>query len=675
MASISSLGIGSGLDLSSLLENLLTTERLPVENSIARQENKLATELSGIGIFRGAISSFQASLSGLDDPSTYTTRTTANTNTSAMSSSVTSDAAVGSYEIDVTNLAEKHSLASAGGLFSSLNDVVGTGTLQIKFGTITGPGFTSFAANPESTVQTLTIDSSNNTLSGLKDYINDGDYGVNATIINDGSGYRLTLQSASTGVDQAMELTVTDSGDGNDIDALGLSRLAFNASATQMSETIAAEDASLVVNGITVTSSTNTLNNMIDGVNLTLLEETSGSPLTFSINENTTAISSAITKAVEGYNTMMASLNDLGKAGPEGTDAGILIGDSVLRTFINGVKSRMTGTVDGLTGSITALSTIGISTQIDGSLSIDSTVFDQSIAENPSDALALFAPLGQLSDSNIDFNNFSDQSVPGNYAVNITQIAQRSTMTGGTGLSVPITIDGNNDDITFKIDGISTGALSLTQATYTTGAELATEIQLQINSAAFVKDVGLSVAVTYDTGTNGFVITSNQYGSSSLVEITAVDTNTSASLGLSVASAVAGQDVAGTIGGIAATGTGQVLESSTGDTSGLSLTIDGGTLGSRGDLQFTRGLIESMNSFLNGYLSSDGILSAKEEGLNESIDGLQDDRESLDRRMETLEQSLIAQFSALDALVASFQSTGNFLTQQLDSLPGFTRDK
>lgn len=671
MAGISSLGIGSGLDLSGLVENLLAAEREPVENTIARQQNRLTTELSGVGIFRGAISSFRSSLAGLQDYDSYSTRSYSNPKSSALGVSISNDAAVGSYAMDITNLAEQHSLASSA--FTSIDSVVGTGTMEIKFGTITGPGFTSFSTDSASTIQTITVDATNNTLSGLRDHINGGDYGVTASIVNDGSGYRLTLQSSTSGENAAMQVSITDTGDASDTDASGLSRLAYNASATNMTETQAAEDATLTINGIAITSKSNTLpSDTIEGVTFNLLEETDGTPFTLSVTNNTSSMSDAINTVVDGYNQMMETLNQLSSADVESGNTGALVGDSSLRGFTNTVRSLMTGAVTGLTGSITAISTMGITTQTDGTLSIDSSKFNQALSDNPEGAVALFAQVGKISDSNIEFDSFTDDSVAGSYEVNITQIATQAIMTGATGLSLPITIDDDNDNLSFYIDGVSTGSISLTQGSYTTGTDLATELQLQINSAEDLKEQGITVSVEYDTNNDGFVITSNKYGSSSKVEITSVDTNTTAAMGLSVSTATDGLNVAGTIGGNAASGDGQTLTSTEGDSNGLSINVTGGSLGDRGDLPFTRGLIESMDTLLGNYLDSTGILSSREDGLNDSLERLESERENLEVRLASMEARLIAQFSALDALVSNFQSTGNYLSQQLDSLPGFT---
>jgi flagellar hook-associated protein 2 len=303
-------------------------------------------------------------------------------------------------------------------------------------------------------------------------------------------------------------------------------------------------------------------------------------------------------------------------------------------------------------------------------LKIDDAEFSSAINENPAGAFALFAPIGQINDSGIALTDYTDNTVSGSYAVNITQLATQSQLDGGTGLSLPITIDADNDNLTFKVDGLSTGTLSLTHGSYTTGADLAIELQLQINSASAIKDSDSSVSVSYDTTNNGFVITSNKYGSDSLVEVTSVDTNTTTELGFSVLSAGAGLDVAGTIGGNAASGDGQSLTSIGGGSNGLSIDVTGGAIGARDNIQFTRGLVENLNSLLSSYLDNDGILSAKEDGINGSLDQIAVDRENLERRIEALETRLLSQFTALDILVSQFQSTSDYLTGQLAALPG-----
>lgn len=664
MAAISSLGVGSGLDLADLVNSLLEAERTPVENSLNRQEAKFTTELSGVGLMRSAIADFQSSLSALSNADNFTTRELTNGNTDAMAASVSNDAAVGSYNIDITNLAENHSLASTA--YSDVNEEIGTGTLSIRFGTITGPGFTSFAVNPDKAAQTLTIDSTNNTLAGFRDYINNNDFGFSAAIISDGTGYRLSLMSSSSGASSAMEITVTDS-DGLPNDTNGLSNLAYNASATNMIETQAAEDAALTINGLPVTSSSNLLSDVLEGVEMELLEETDGNAFRLRVTEDSGTLSDSINTMVEGFNSMISSLSNLGSVSSDGSSTGILVGDATLRNFMNRVRSLLTSPVEGLSGSVTALVDIGITTQADGTLSIDSSRFNAALTENPIDVMALFAPIGQASDSQITFNDSTSSSVAGDYAIVIDTIATRGEMQGVTGLTIPLDIDADNDEFSVSVDGTSSGPLTLTTGTYTSGDALAAEIQSTINSSSLLGDAGKAVTVSFNSTDNSFLITSNSYGSSSSVTIDTIDTNTTAELGFSIAAgSTDGVDVAGTIGGQPATGNGQILTAD----GGLSVTVIGGLPGNRGSLSFSRGFIEEMQSFLDGYLDSDGVLTAREDGLNESLENITEEREALELRMEAVEARLVAQFSALDALVAQLQSTSTFLSQQLSNLPG-----
>ena len=671
MAGIASLGVGSGLDLTNLVNTLVAAERAPVENSLNRRESSLSTELSGIGLMRSALDGFKSSLSTLSDSANFSTRNVSNNQSGALSVTASNEASVGQYNIEVTNLATSQSLASQA--YTDPNEVVGTGTIQIRFGAITGPGFTSFTADPNKSIQTLNIDATNNTLAGVRDYINENEFGVTASIVNDGTGYRLTLLSESTGANSALELSVTDSGDGNNLDALGLSSLAFNASAANLVETQAAEDAAIKINGLVVTAATNTLTQVIEGVTLSLKEETAGAIANISISEDTSDLTNSIEELVEGYNSMMGTLRDLTNVDPEGNQAGILVGNATLRVYTSQIRSLLSSPIDGLSGSITALTDLGISTQLDGSLSIDETKFSNAIQDNPMGALALFAEVGQTSDNQVEFLASTDSTAVGTYALNITQLATRSVFNGASVLAFPQVIDADNDNFSITVDGTASGDLSITQGSYTTGAELAAEIQLQINSASAIADAGKGVAVSFDSANNRFNIESNSYGSQSKLSINSVDTNTAAQLGFSVLSGTDGVDVAGTIGGLAATGSGQTLTGSSGAATGLKVDITGGATGNRGSLTFTRGIMDELNGLLDAYLDGTGVLSAKEDGLKVSLDQISDEREALELKLESVEARLIAKFSALDALVARFQSTGNFLTQQLANLPGFER--
>jgi len=670
MASISSLGIGSGLDLGSLVTNLVNAERAPVDSRLNRRESSLSTDLSGVGLMRSALAGFQNSLSVLDNASNFSSRKASNSDTGAISLSVSNDAQLGSYDIDVNHLASAQSLASRA--YTGIDSVIGTGSIEITFGSITGPGFTSFSANPDKSIQTITVDATNNTLSGLKDHINSNDFGVTASIVNDGTGYRLTLQSSDTGASSAMQISVTDSGDGDPLNADGLSALAYNASAQNMTQTREARNASLSINGLPISSADNTLSDAIEGVTINLLAETT-TTARVAVSEDSSQISSAVRGVVEGFNEMISTLNDLGRSNTDSGEIGTLAGDAMLRSFTSQVRNILTSPVAGLDGGVRALADIGIRTQLDGTMQIDTARLNAAISENPLDVLSIFAPVGQPSDSLVRFEGFSDATQTGSYAVNITTLATRGQLTGNS-FAAPfpaaLVIGAGNDEFAISVDGVSSGTIALNQGNYTSGEALAIELQLRINSAQLIRDAGKSVTVAYDSASSRFLINSATYGSSSSIVFNSVDTTMGVDLGLTAIGGVDGVDVSGSVGGVNGIGEGQTLRIEDGNPDGMSLLVQGVTTGDRGSVKFVRGLGEQLNALLDSYLGGDGSITAREESINASLEDIADEREALELRIESLQARLVSQFTALDALVANFQTTGNFLAQQINNLPG-----
>jgi len=678
---ITAAGIGSGLDIEGLVTQLVAAERAPAANRLTREEVQLTAQLSAFGSFKGALASFQNTLTSLNDVSRFSQRTTTSSDSDIVDVSSNGPVAAASYDVGVTQLAKAHSLAS--GSYTSVTDTVGTGVLTIRFGTTDytppNPGpeaYNSFAVNPERGVATLTIDNTNNTLEGLRDAINESNIGVSAAIVNDGSGFRLLLNSDQTGEENSLELSVVDSGDGNNTDASGLSALAFNSAAINLEQTVAGQDAVFTVNGLTINSATNTPNDVIDGVDLTLKELTGATPLSISIAEDREGITELITDFVAGYNSFIETVNSLSSYDATTGNAGALQGDFSARSIVAQIRQTLTNAVEGFSGPFSSLSEIGITTASDGTLQVDATELDATLAQNFDEIVGLFAAVGFTSDAGVDYLSSTDATVVTSHAIDITQIATQGQFVGsantgplliGPPIVFPLTIDADNDNLTVSVDGISSASLALTQGSYASGDALAAELQSRINGDSALSADGVSVSVVFNV--DHFEITSDRYGSGSRVEITAVDTN-SDQFGLSAANGTNGLDVAGTIGGVAATGAGQILSGGLGsDAEGLQLLISGGALGPRGTVDFSQGLAYQLDKMLTGFLESDGALDSRTDGLQDRVDDIEDRREILDRRMAALEARFRSQFNALDGLLAQLQTTSSFLTQQLASLP------
>ena len=673
---ITAAGVGSGLDIESLVTQLVAAERSPVENRILRQDAQITAELSAFGTFKNALAAFQSSLADLNVLDNFGRRVGVSSDSDVIAATSDGTAVNGSYDITVNQLAKAHSLAS--GSYASTDEVVGTGTLTLRFGTTDytppdpGPeSYNAFTLNPERDVATITIDSSNNTLEGVRDAINAADAGVTAAIVNDGSGFRLLLSSAQTGAANSIEIAVADSGDGDNADASGLSALAFNSTATNLSQTVAAQDANFTVNGLAISTAGNVATDVIEGIDLTLKDVSGAAPVTVSVSEDTEALKELVTDFVDGFNNFVRTANGLTAYDAESGSAGALQGDFSVRSITGQLRQVLSDAVEGFNGPFSNLSELGITTETDGTLAIDSARLDSVLAQNFDDVVGLFAAVGLPTDASVDYVASTEDTVVGSYAVDITQAATRGEYIGAAVQfslgSVEVTDD--NNEFSVQVDGITSGNITLTNGLYASGEALAAEVQSRINGDSALREAGVRGDVSFVGG--NLEIRSERYGAESGVNVIAVDTTTEADLGLAVANGVAGVNVAGTIGGATALGLGQLLTGVAGsDAQGLQIRVTGDAVGARGQVDFSRGIAYQLNSLISGFLDADGILDARTDSLQDRAESLDDDRDRLERSMEALEARYRAQFTALDTLLSQLQTTSSFLTQQLASLPG-----
>ncbi|OUS11528.1 hypothetical protein A9Q89_08610 [Gammaproteobacteria bacterium 53_120_T64] len=669
MASISSLGIGSGLDLGGLVQQLVAAERAPAENRLARQEAGFQSDLSAFGALKGALSSVQSGLDSLQSVSTYTQRQSSVSDSDILSISAGETAAPGTYDIEVSALARTQSLAT-GSAYTAITDVLGEGEINIRFGTtdytpattdpVVAASYNSFAVNADKGAASITIDSTNNTLAGVRDAINEADIGVSASIVNDGSGFRLLLAATDSGAANSLEITVTESG------PAGLSALDFNATTDNLSQTIAGQDAALTVNGLAVTSATNKVSSVIDGVDLSLKSITTGTPVTVEVTRNRDAIKAAINGFIGAYNSYIDTVDNLSAFDPETLQAGLLVGDATLRGITSSLQASLFNSLDGA-GQFSTLASIGITTDKDGKLQLDSSELEEVLDTDFEAVSELFAAQGVPTDNSVKFISATSATAVGDYAVNITQASTFAT--NASAATTNFTIDSNNSLLRLKIDGVDSAELTLSESAYASGAALAAELQSKINGDSALKAADVSVSVSYDTDTDKFTISSERYGSASKVEILQVGTTTEATIGFAASSGTDGLDVEGTIGGVAGTGSGQRLTgSASAAMQGLVLEITATSSGSFGTVNFTRGLADGLNTVLENVLGEGNAIELRLEGLKDSIAGVGEDREKLELRMATVEERIRKRFTGLDILVAQLTSTSDFLTTQLANI-------
>ena len=390
---ISSPGIGSGLDINSLVTQLVAAEGQPASTRLARDEANAQGQISAFGSLKSALSTFADSIDALSQLTTFQTRTATSNDLTLFTATAESDAAITSYNIEVVNLAESHKLASKG--FASTSTVVGSGTITIGSGT---------------KVASVGIAAGTDTLADVRDAINtvSESTGVTATIlaVDDGVGgtvNKLLLSADETGTANVITVTVDDD-DLTDLDDAGLSQLVYDpagSGTTRLSETTPASDAQIKIDGQTVTRASNTITDAIENVTLNLVSESPGSTKTLTVTRDTSNITSLINNFVTSFNAFQKTVSDLTSFDPDTGARGTLLGNATVLSINNQIRRELTDAVLGASSAYRTLSDIGIRTEIDGSLSVDSTVLDGVLANDPDAVSTLFTSFDGIA-TNLD---------------------------------------------------------------------------------------------------------------------------------------------------------------------------------------------------------------------------------------------------------------------------------
>ncbi len=663
---ISSLGAGSGINSGSIVEQLVEIERTSKMDPIDAKRDTYETQISDYGLMRSALSLLQESADLLIDGDSFGAKNATFTDSDALvPSSLDESAPVGDYSFEVLAIASAQSISTMAG-FDTINDEVGEGELTISLGewddTLDPPE--AFTVNADIDALNITIDDTNNTLTGLRDEINakaaEADVGLQATIINDGSSYRLVI-TAESGASNEIKISVDEGGLAADnLDDSGLSRFAFEEGVAgvnqQMSQNQTGADASIVVNGLTVSRSSNTIDDVLEGFEFSLVSAAPGEIMSISIFEDKDSAEEAARGFVDAYNAFLEAVEVLVGEDEETEENGSLYRDSTTNSILSSIRSTIASAIPGLENDYTSLATIGIRTELDGTMSIDEDTFTDAFDDNFDLVKSLFTPEVSSSNSGITVTGFGDQTVAGNYDVVITQDPTKALLVGSASTADLSVAAADDYDFVISVDGVTSETISLTPGTYTND-ELASHIQSQINNDVNLSSDRVDVAVVWDT--DHFEITSNAYGAKGDISIT-VSGISAANLGLDTGTSTAGLDVTGTIDGESGFGIANVLlPTLNSDPYGLTLVVDPGATTST--VSFSSGFGRELSSLLDSVLESNGLIEVREDNLETRIDELDDDEELAERRIDAYEARLLAQYSAMEAIVASINSSGDTL--------------
>lgn len=649
MATLESLGLGSGVLTTDLIDKLIKAERDSTDFRLDNRQELTEAKITAYGEVKSRMSKMQDAAIALSSPTLTGATTATSSDESILSVDTGLGAEPGNYSVEVINTAKAHSLAT--GAYSSIDDIVGTGKLVFNFGELeydSNGNVTGQNANATRGTATIEIGDSNRTLAGIRDAINKADIGINASIVNDGTGYRLQLTSAETGKENAFTIDALDASGEPAVG--GLSDFSFNENQPNLTQTSKGEDAQLRVNGLTITRASNEVNEVIKGVTLNLHNADVGKTVNINVSPDIEGLTGTLQSFVDAYNDLKEFVDDLSKYDAGAQVGGLLMGDSAIRSMMENLRSMISQPIVGLNGKYRSLTELGINTNKDNKylLDFDTNVLAKALTESRNDVVGLLSKTGSASDVHITYMNDSVNTKPGSYDVEITQLATQAKYQGNSlallDFSNPVVIDGSNNKFTINVNGRN-AAIELKEGSYATGEELAKQIALQINSSDSLKDFGHSVSVEYNAAEKRFDVTSNLYGSASKISFTSVSSN-----------------VANTLG-FAATGTGTYKGVELGALgadafAGLGATTLAGnaTVDSSVGIDFaTNNATFSLS--VNGGAAVDVVVNQKALGVDLNGDGVHGDRN------DTLQaiQNAIDATSLNGSVLASFDKSGHLI--------------
>lgn len=364
---ISFSGLGSGLDIQGIVTQLVRAEGAPQQQLLANRQTSFNATLSALGQLKSGLSSVQTAADALKNLDTFRTRTATVSDSTILNASAIPGTALGTYQVEVDQLATAQKQASVG--FAAATSTVGSGTLNFSVG---GSAFSVSVAATD-------------TLTNIRDNINaaSGNKGVQASIINVDNGTggtvsKLVFISLNTGSSNAVTVSAVDS-DGNNTDAIGLSQLASN-NLTQIS---AAQDSIIKIDGNQVTSASNSVSSAVTGLTLNLTKAVVGTNVAVTVGADTSPITTALQTLVTNYNQYQTTNAGLTSYDPTANQAGPLLGDSTANGVNNALRSLMGQNYTTGSTTVQNLADIGIQVDKNGVMTLDTTKLNQALATDP----------------------------------------------------------------------------------------------------------------------------------------------------------------------------------------------------------------------------------------------------------------------------------------------------
>lgn len=646
-------GLISGFDTQSIIDGLLEVSQSQIDR-LKSNRSEVVAKQTAFGGIEAQLASLRSKISGLGrtQNNILEGKIATTSDEDIIQVAANSKAVNGVYTVTVNSLAAAHQIASTS--FESTDSEITQGTLSIQVGS----GASS----------TITIDSTNNSVQGLVDSINASSDDVFASLITDTNGTRILLTGNETGADQTIQIT-NNLGDTSG----SATKPDFTGAAVQD-----ASDAAITIGSgagaITVNSTTNQFENVVEGLTFNISSANATKPVNIAVANDSTKAKESIQEFVDAFNSLMDFIDSQSSYNAETEQAGVLLGERSVVAIQNDIRNKLVFSIPGLDSAVNQLSAIGIQFNDSGKLFLDSVRLDQALngeleGIGTTELRRLFALDGASTNSGIDFilGSSKTQASSTPIDVDITQAAERATVTGAA-LAGSIVIDSSNNTLSLDVDDESTGSLVLTEGTYTQ-QELADHVEALINGAEIK---GGSVNVSISSG--ALKITSDLYGDDS--KLGNFSGTALADLGLSTSDSDIGQDVVGRFivnGEIEeAIGSGRILTGSESNatTADIQLRV---TLNSsqvtgdvEGQLTVARGFASQLDQTISAMLDP---VTGRIKNTNDSFD---DQIESIDLSIQNTEEliqikseQLIAEFIAMEQALNNIQNQNSFLISQL----------
>lgn len=395
----------STFDVGNMAKVLAEADVASQRSIVTKGSTKATTELDALKYLELNLQAFNSYVKDLSNPKIFNDKQASSSNEAVIKVTASEAASLGSFTVESKQLAQAHNIIG-NTTYASAYDSISTGTLNISIG--------------GQTYEPIVIDATNNNLDALKRTINSGDYGVTASVINNAGNYQLMFTSKQTGA-------------AGEIGLSGITEL------ENFTTTAEAQDAVMVLNGLTISNNSNTFDKVVEGLSFTLNSAAVGQTQSINVSQDPTKVTDAVKSFVDVYNQMETILGELAKydtsdltkeqlESDEYKFYGDLAGNSTLREVRSNIKSALSGAVSEVAGNFNTLSSIGIKFELNGSLKLDEEVLRNAAANNLEALGKMFTKGGSSNDGLVNVLSSSSKTQAGQYDLNITQLATRATM-------------------------------------------------------------------------------------------------------------------------------------------------------------------------------------------------------------------------------------------------------